>query len=58
MDTAGRPRTSVVAAAGALAGETAWVLRPEYPGLARRELGQRKPQDSWAAICPLLSVGA
>lgn len=40
VDTAGRPTGSVVAVAGALVGETAWELRPESPGLARRERGQ------------------
>lgn len=40
VDTVGRPRGSVVAVAGALVGETAWELRPEYPGLAWREPGQ------------------
>ena len=40
VDTTGGPRASVVAAAGALVGETAWELRPEYPGLARRKPGQ------------------
>ena len=37
VDTTGGLRASVVTAAGALVGETAWELRPEYPGLAQRE---------------------